>query len=260
MHNFEDFEFLCCHGGPGLDSWVYQQFLPKALGSGVHFFDQGRPGNFQGWLAQLIEEGEQLRAKSNKKTVLFGHSAGGCLAIRALKNRPDLFDYAITVSSPFDASVDEDFMEWLKSPNLNIEFDLKQRLPPITPTIPEQNVDYDTSEPLANEFHQKWQLFFPASFKSHLKDFFTNTNFCIQSAMSFYTDFFGDYQLKVEIDGIEEKVLYLYPSDDKRVTPNHINKIYQIPKINFDVVEGSHFNFIDQPQDLNRAIDQFLSP
>lgn len=260
MQSFEDYEFLCCHGGPGLDSWVYQQYLPKALGSNIHYFDQSRPGDFKNWLSQLIIEGEKIRSKSDRKIILFGHSAGGCLAIRGIKDRPDLFAYAISVSSPFDASVDEDFMEWLKNPNQKVEFKLKQRQLPLIPEVPDHDFDYDINEPLANEFHQKWKLFFPASFKENLKNFFDNTQFCIQSAMSFYTDFFGDYQLGNEINGIEDKILYLYPSNDQRVTPNHIKKIFLIPKIKFDVVEGSHFNFIDHPQDLNRAIHQFLSP
>jgi pimeloyl-ACP methyl ester carboxylesterase len=233
-------------GGPGIGDWIYSNYLPEGDEFEYIFFDQ-RPGlALEGWTEELVK----LIEKSSSESVVsvIAHSSGGCLLSKALLKVHSKVRNAIFLACPLGLSVDSDFMEWFKNPNTDLlnELEITSRDLKIDlagHSLPEQ---WRVDNLLANQFFDNWKMFFVDKNKILLKDFFEQTSFSAEVATSFYEKDFPGYNLLSDLEQLEGKIVYLYPENDQRITPNHVSPLFSHPKVDFKTLPGSHFCFVDE--------------
>lgn len=235
-------------GGPGLGTAFYQAHFPALEGFTVCFLEQQKEGGLPEWVDQLNALISQLTQQNQSARIsLCAHSSGGCILSRYLKlyEVPKNIQKCIFLSCPISDEVDRDFLQWQKNSADQLPIDPSLQLPE----------ELKSHNPLSTLFFDNWQLYFDLNSKGNLHRFFQMADFDFDSATNFYQKDFLNYSLAEDLRMPPETVefIYLYPKNDKRITPNHIEKLSVIKnKILLKQITGSHFCFFCNPDEFKQ--------
>ena len=254
-------QLFCVHGGTGLAADTLIGHLDGlAQDFDLVFYDQRGCGKSEAALdgsytfselaTDLKEVVEFAKAEPNRPRGVFGHSLGGMVAIKALAEFPELFDFAIISNSAIDEG-------WRKAAGTALE-NLTDRT-----AVEEANSKFE-KDPTNDSFMRDLAIeygpiYFPELTVSDAKSQMSRFTYRAAAVPFMSSKVFPGMNLSREAASIVCPVLVISGGKDEVVPPVCQLELFELLKRG-DIVtvkDGGHFPFITQKEKFSNLVTQW---